>query len=544
MKLLKESGYFFLLWFVVMLLGSTFFFFLSVSITPYHFILSFIVAGIIDYFFTRKESHWHFFLKKMVLCILLVSVSILISCLLFDRSSDGNTYHKDAIGVLKEGWNPVYESSKDWIEKREGDDKSLTDYSIWIDHYAKANWIIASNFYAFTGNIESGKAMNFLSIYIVFSILFSFLQTKISWKKAFLLSLAVVFNPITAAQLFTYYNDQLVCLYLFLAVFFLIRIDDNRKDQLSWYGYLLTFILLANIKFNGLGYLLVFSFFFVCRYLYQAYRKKEFFPTFRKLCLFFIPLFIVSFLLAGYTTYVKNTLDHQNPFFPLYDENGEDIITQQQPKGFLKMNSFEKLWIATFSKANNLLENQETTLKIPFTVSKSEIIPAMSNDLRISGWGLFFSGILLLSIFTLIRYYRSYQKESWILYTLFITIFLLIIMSESWWARYTPHFYFFPLFTLYILLCYGKKKWFSTIFIVYLFLNSLIPLLGNSYYTLTQSIKILKDFHALSHQEIIIEEKGMHGILYNLKDYQISYELQENIEGKELYYHYLEYKEK
>ena len=37
-------------------------------------------------------------------------------------------------------------------------------------------------------------------------------------------------------------------------------------------------------------------------------------------------LFITSLLIVGYPTYIKNTIDHNNPFFPLYDKNGEDIV--------------------------------------------------------------------------------------------------------------------------------------------------------------------------------------------------------------------------
>ena len=140
-------------------------------------------------------------------------------------------------------------------------------------------------------------------------------------------------------------------------------------------------------------------------------------------------------MIVGYPTYIKNTIDHNNPFFPLYDKNGEDIITAQQPKKFLKMNNLEKLFYATFSKANNLRENDNTDLKLPFTVYKSELTPAMSNDLRISGWGIFYSGLLLCSIIIFIKYYKQYKKETSILYTIVITIFLLLIMSESWWAR-------------------------------------------------------------------------------------------------------------
>ena len=44
-------------------------------------------------------------------------------------------------------------------------------------------------------------------------------------KKAMILALITVLNPITASQVFTYYNDQLVCMYLFLAILFLIKLD-------------------------------------------------------------------------------------------------------------------------------------------------------------------------------------------------------------------------------------------------------------------------------------------------------------------------------
>ena len=167
----------------------------------------------------------------------------------------------------------------------------------------------------------------------------------------------------------------------------------------------------------------------------------------------------------------------------------------------------------------------------------------MSNDLRISGWGLLFSGLLIVSIITLIIKYKDYKKDSFILYTLGITIILLIIMSESWWARYTPHFYLFILLGLYVLLKYNKKKIVNIIYISLITINTLIRLLGNTYYTLTNSLTINKDFKKLSNKEIVLKENNYHGILYNLKDYKVKYDIDNDIEGSELYYHYLEYKE-
>lgn len=540
-NMLKNSAFFLLGWFTVIISVSVLLFFFHIPITRFHLIGTFLITSIIYYLITRKSTNnvW----KVLGLSVLVIFASILLSTFMFDRSSDGNTYHKDAIGVLKEGFNPVYESSKDFIENRSDDSKQKTEYSIWTDHYAKANWILAANFYSLTNNIESGKAMNLISIYIVFGLVFTGLVEVLDKKKALILSFITVLNPITASQMFTYYNDQLVCLYLFLAIFFLIRLDKKINNKEDWFGYILTFIILSNMKFNGLGYLLVFSFLFVCRYLYKTYKKKEFLSIFRKLCILFIPLFVISLVVVGYPTYIKNTIDHKNPFFPLYDENGEDIITAQQPKKFLEMNNFQKLFYGTFSKANNLRENDKTELKIPFMVFQEELTPAMSNDLRISGWGVFFSGLLICSIIILIRYYHDYKNESWILYTLGITTLLLIAMSESWWARYTPHFYLFIILALYILFKYEKYRIVNLLYTALIVINTLLPFLGNGYYTLKNSIHILKDFSSLSGSEILVNEKGMNGVLYNLKDFSIDYRLDNSINGKELYYHYLEYQE-
>ena len=540
-NLFKHSAIFLLLFLCLMVTGTTLLFIVNVSITKFHLIGFLILSSIIYYFINKKRLDKKSFFKVLSISLIVISFSTLVSTFMFDRSSDGNTYHKDAIGVLKEGFNPVYEESSKFIIKRDNS-KQLANYAVWTDHYAKANWIMAANFYSLTGNIESGKAMNIISLYIVFVLVFVNLTKIVSKRKSFIISLLVVFNPIVSSQLFTYYNDQLVCLYLFLSILMLIKIDLDFKNKENWFIYILTFILLSNTKFNGMGYLLVFSFFFVCKYLYGAYKNKKFLSMFKKLCIIFIPLFIFSFGVVGSHTYLKNTIDHKNPFFPLYDKNGEDIITEQEPKSFLKMSNVSKLFYGTFSKANNLRENDDTTLKIPFTVYKSELKPAMSNDLRISGWGVFFSGILIISIIVLITKYKNYKKENYIIYSLGITCLLLLVMSESWWARYNPYFYLFVIYSSYIMLRYNKNKLVNVLYISIIFINSLIPFVGNTYYTFTNSIKIRKDFKKLENKKIIVIDKKYNGIYYNLKDYNIKFSFGDNSD-KEMYYHYINYKD-
>ena len=198
------------------------------------------------------------------------------------------------------------------------------------------------------------------------------------------------------------------------------------------------------------------------------------------------------------------------------------------------------MFYGTFSKANNLRENDNTTIKIPFTFSKSEIKPAMSVDLRISGWGLFFSGLLIVSIIIFIVKYKEYKKEDVILYTLGITVLLLIVMSESWWARYTPHFYLFIILSLYVIMKYNKRKLFNIAFILLIFINSLIPLLGNTYYTFVNSRKIDKQLKEFGDKHILIRDTAYNGAYYNLKDYKVNYTFDE-IRGHKIYYDYIEY---
>ena len=547
LKNVKESGILIFLFLVFLFVGPSLLFFIRVPILPINVILYFGGACLFYYFLcikVRKEKIVILdFLKTIGVSIVVILISILLSCFLFDRSSDGDTYHKDAIGVLKEGFNPVYESSEDFIKERKDDSKNLTTYSIWTDHYAKANWIVASNFYSFTGNIESGKAMNFLSLYVLFTCIFFAFYQKWKWKKSLIFASIISLNPITASQLFTFYNDFLVCIYLFLAIFFLLRLDKKEEAE-DWIYYILTFLLLSNLKFNGLGYLLVFSFFFMCRKLYFAWKNQKFLEVFKKLVLLFIPLFIGSLLICGYPTYVKNMIDHKTPFFPLYGEGKQDIMTLQQPKKFSSMAPIQKLFYSTFSKTNNLRENDNLDLRIPFMVSKSELVPATSYDLRISGFGIFFSGILCISIVILFIYYQEYKKDTRLLFTLGITTLLLLVMNESWWARYTPHFYLFVIFSIYILFEYGKnkKKILSGIYLLIIIVNTLVPLLGNSYYCLTNSLKIHRGLNSLKGKQILCDVHGYHGIVYNLKDYGISYQLKEGVTSEKVYYDMIDYR--
>ena len=162
---------------------------------------------------------------------------------------------------------------------------------------------------------------------------------------------------------------------------------------------------------------------------------------------------------------------------------------------------------------------------------------------EVEHWGNIIWYYFLYNVINDNNYYKEYKKESWILYTLAITSILMIVMSESWWARYTPHFYLFIILSIYILFKYNKCKFINIIYLVIIIINTLIPLAGNSYYTLKNSIQITKDLNNLRGKEILVNLNGMNGIIYNLKDQDIKYILSDETKSNELYYHYLTYQE-
>ncbi len=552
-EILKYSGLFLLLVLSVALLLSSCLFYAHISLTKAHILSSFFLSGILFFLFFKKEKkRKDLFWKSVGLGVLVFAISLLSMSFIYDRSSDGNTYHKDAIGNLYLGWNPVYESSESFVAKHLQTEKiDMDQYDIWKDHYAKANWILEANLYQLTDHIESGKAVNVILMYILFALTVAYFYSILG-VKAFLLALVVTFNPIACNQVFTFYNDQLGASLFFILLLALLQIvaHQEKTSTLEKYGTLfLVFPIILNIKFNIMGYAMIFTCFLMLYYLFVQYQEKRFFQTFKKLVLYYLVLFVMSFGVIGYPTYIKNFIDHQNFFYPIYGEGKEDIITAQQPKDFGKKNTLQKFLIATFAKTNNLQTQKNYTLKIPFTVSLEEWKESMSVDTRLSGYGVFFSGLFLVSIVILALYFfRSKQRQEKRILLLLsaLTIGIILLIQESWWARYNPTTYLFLLAAFYLVLRYGKNKCFKGLFTLLIACNAGVIFLGNAYYSLSQSIQIQKTFQALQGKEVLLStsQPPVAGILYNLKDAKIHYQFTKQPPTQETYYHYLHYEVK
>ena len=401
---------------------------------------------------------------------------------------DGNWYHKNAVGLLKNGWNPTRESARDFYISNRNPIKISHEKSqklIYENHYAKGAWIFASNIYKLTGNIETGHSINLIIMVATFCLLVFLLLCKISIIPSILISAITVFNPISAPQLFLFYNDGLLGLLVVDAIIALILIVSQRNKIYSTIGLTIFFItttILANIKFTGLVFLFLFSLtFFVYMIITPKLRKT----IAKKMLLVGFCSVLFSVAIVGFSPYISNINNGFHPLHPLAGKDKIDIMTGNSPKEFANHN---KLLIplpfvkSIFSKLDNFSysSDKKTELKIPFTISESELINLKTVDARISGNGIFFSGLFLISIVVifiwLIKGYKAKSIDFKISICIIVPLILIVfIFKEMWWARYFPFIYITVSLAMYIL--WQSKKEFSKMLFYGLFFVGFI----NSY---------------------------------------------------------------
>lgn len=504
-KVLKSiflSGIAILLFIVINILISSLMFIFKVSISKYYAIISLFLSIGIVLLLAKKEG---LLSKKniiysalyILLPIVLIFVSIYVNGKVIDTSYDGNAYQKAAIGLLKNGWNPVYESSEEFDDKSDNS-VFLTEsgHSIWIDHYARASHTYQANIYALTENIESGKSINTLSIISLFLITFSLLALHFK-KIVFPLFFAIcaITSSVVCSQFLTNYIDLLTYIYLLLLIvtFFYLEYSDNKVN-----GFILYFVcllMLINIKFNAFAfaglYCLGYYIYYIVRLIKGTLDKKYFWKfTFISAVGVIVGIFVI-----GLSVYPKNLLEEGNPFYPVYGENKVDIITAYQPASFKDRSAPEKYFISMFSEVDNIgwWSNYEPTLKIPFIYNDYEVDIIKYSDTRISGHGVIFGGIFIITIVLLIItsvFVFKKDKRLFILGTIpiAITILLIFFLSESWWARYFPQTYFLVLIVIFYL--YKLKN--NTTLVLLAMLTTL--LLYNNFITFKEAVNYAYEF--------------------------------------------------
>lgn len=510
-------------------------------------ILSVLIPILVYVYHSNKEK-----IKENIIIISIYLVLLLVVPFIWgyipDLSCDGNMYHKVAVANIKNGWNPLYETTKEFENRNPNvvkvADESDTD--LWIEHYPKGTWIVGASLYEMTGNIESGKTTSLFLLVMLLIISFNCLRSIIDKKWACFISLLICANPVMIAQIFTYYIDGLmgICFVIELLLLFLIK-PMEKQQPIIWISLAAICSLYTNIKFTGLLCSGVLAAVFYFYWFFKHKKEKKFWLRFRNITLHFIAVFVTAIFLVGANSYIKNTVEHKNPLYPLFGDDKVDIITSQQPKSFKNKSSFEKFIISTFSKTDNIMEfmDKEPELKLPYQIYKSEINSVYVTDTRIGGFGPLYAMILIITLinlpFVLYLFIKNEKKNiKYIALPAIAVVLTMILVGEYWWARYVPQFYLFPLGTLVLLIYTSKyrKNTFisklSTIVLTLVIIINICLFLPGIRTQLRAFIHASRELKYLKEQEnpkIQLVIKDLAGHYYNLKDNNIEYTIEKNL---------------
>ena len=137
---------------------------LGITISNVHFWVSIFITIILFSRFIREELTYKDFISIILLGVLITLFFIGFASHLYTDVWDSNSYHKQAVGLLYYGWNPVYQSS--WDFETVAHTTQLYSPSLtWSEVYPKATWYFSAVLYKITGNIESGKIFTMISMF-------------------------------------------------------------------------------------------------------------------------------------------------------------------------------------------------------------------------------------------------------------------------------------------------------------------------------------------------------------------------------------------
>lgn len=370
----------------------------------------------------------------------LILAALVITGLLHDTSIDGQHYHFQAIYALAEGWNPVHGNAAPAVI---GDPITL-----WAVHYPRAGWDFAALLMAAGLPLAMGKALNLMALFAGAALVAGALsRLGYSWLFAALLAAVAVLNPIVLSQLFTAMNDGLVGLCILIFTVSLVM-WARYQDRLALAAGLAAMILALNLKFSAIPMFVILCA-FACAGIFFTRGLRPALGVAATL----LASAVMAIMVLGWSPYMQNLLDHGHVFHPIMGENAVDIMSGEgpalnnTPEVLESMLATERFFYSLFSETHSGYADTPQ-LKPPFSISSQELRAAGGVDVRLSGFGPFFSGIFLLAIAAaaaLIARPRWRNNTAlWLLLVSTGMMFSVIVMPQNWWARYVPQFWFVP----------------------------------------------------------------------------------------------------
>ena len=435
---------------------STLLFMVGVPVSRFHLPAAVLAAAAVSFLFCRRS--WRKFAVPLLVGLAVLGLCILLAGYVEDWSWDGNRYHKGITGALCWGWNPLRESFYRFAEPF-----PFLEHCVdtWYDAYPKASELFAACVHSFTHNIEAGKSFNLLSIAALFFLSWGMLAHSgllKHWQSVICAGLLVL-TPVSTSQIFTYYNDGFLANMLLLCLIGLLYLTlepEGGLRPLAGYGIFVSISMGFNIKFSATLFFAVLCLTFFGFWAVRDFRGRPFAEGVRAIRgrFFLLAASVASgVLFLGSTSYVTNTIRYHNPVYTMIGPGSSEIITSQIAPAFRPMNHFTRFVASLFSRTNTSLEISAVEWKLPFTFTRQELYDSASCDVRTAGWGVFFSGIFLISVavivVSLIRCRRSRPE----IFRLTLVLSAMLAVSVLFipglcWARYFTALFYIPVAAL------------------------------------------------------------------------------------------------
>lgn len=445
--------------FALTALFSSFCFIFNIHTIAISLILSVIIVAAVGIKFDRS------ILISCIITVILIFLSAFISNKIYDVSYDGMYFHKEAVKALADGWNPLKTSFKDF-----GFFGYLQDLPLWLDNYPKGVWSFYACIYSMTGKIECAKGANVIFILMLFFSSYDTIFSVFNKKGILRLLLAVIFtvNPVIISQYFTYMNDLPVAALIMTCAFLGIKIYAGKSDNYDYICLAAAFASSFAVKFTAP---ILCGFTLLSIGIATAIKNKG--RKILKPCVVVALAAILGVAIMGADPYIKHICDGKNPIYPVLGEGKYDIINSNAPAGIDEMPNAKAMLISIFSRsAPN--PGDLPIIKIPFSISSEEIWAVGVPDTRLGGFGVLFSGILLISAILGIFVLFKKQFNAYVVPPLVAFMLLALFFPESWWARYNPYIYYIPCLILLAFSCLNKTKIISVLMSILIIANSAV----------------------------------------------------------------------
>jgi len=455
---------------VAILLFSNIFFIIGSSLSLYILLPVFASVILFAYWNIRNyfESHRQIILFGMIIFLgVVIGISIYGVSNFHEFSSDGQTSYSQARVELANGYNPFYDPTENEI----------------IDQYPQAPWIYGTLVYLFTGILDSSRAFNIIFLVAGFCAAFSFFSSHRDnplWI-TLLLSLLSVLNPVIICQSLSFLHDGQLGIMLLIIIFYSMSLL-RKFDLPLLIGLGCALILATNIKLTGVVYGYLFSggilaWFIITRQwipinIISKMKGTKLLNGIKilihsvdKNCRYWLMGLVFSLILGvvffGYTSYVQNTIEDGSPFARL--ENIDEFLLKNRdlPPNWADYSPLRRFILSIFSESQNSA-GEIAQLKIPFTFINREVLTFSSGANRVGGFGPLFSGVFLLTVilfpsaFSLAIRFKGMALDSlWV--SLLISISVLIT-SAAWWNRFVPQFWLLPIFVVFTMLLYERRR--------------------------------------------------------------------------------------